>query len=155
MATTATHSHLPRIPEFNPKEADFDVYMDLVKATFAAHSITDADKKKNILLCSLGLKAFTTLANLAAPQSPSDLSFNDIVKTLQGHYVTKPTYHRSLLLFQQRKKESHESLNELYSSLKNLAKNCSFGTTFDQRLRDQLFMAVDQQAYFKFLVAED
>ena len=89
----AVSSQLPRIPEFNPKEADFEIYIDLVKATFTAHAITDEEKKKNILLVSLGLKAFTTLANLAAPGSPSDLSYDGIVKALKSHYVTKPTYH--------------------------------------------------------------
>ena len=140
-------AQLPKLPEFNPKEASFDVYLDLVKANFTAHSITSDDKKKNILLISLGLKAFTTLANLAAPKNPSDLSYEEIVKALGDHYISKPTYHRSLVLFQQRKKVDSESLNDLYSNLKRLGKDCNFKTTFDDRLRDQLFMAVDQQPY--------
>ena len=98
---------------------------------------------------------FGTLANLAAPKNPTELTYNEITQLLKDHYVTKPSYHRSLLLFQQRRKETGESLNVMYSELKSLAKNCNFGNTFDQRLRDQLFMAVDAQPYFKFLVAED
>ena len=45
----------------------------------------------------------------------------------------------------------------MYADLKRLAKDCNFGTTFDARLRlrDQLFMAIDSQSYFKFLMAEN
>ena len=70
-------------------------------------------------------------------------------------FITKPSYHRSLVLFQQRRKKDSESLRDLFADLKRLAKDCHFGDNFNQRLRDQLFMAVDSLPYFKFLLAED
>ena len=74
---------------------------------------------------------------------------------LESHYKITPSYHRSLILFQQRKKKAGESLRDLYADLKTLAKDCSFGTLFDARVRDQLFMAVDTEVYFPNLVAEN
>ena len=144
-----------KLPEFNPNDLGFDVYMNLVEANFVAYSITEDTKKKNLFLVSIGTKNFGILANLAAPKQPTELSYSELVKLLKSHFVTKPSYHRSLLSFQQRRKESSESLKDLYSDLKKLANQCSFGDTFDKRLRDQLFMAVDAQPYFKFLLAED
>ncbi|KAG1681468.1 hypothetical protein GQR58_011851 [Nymphon striatum] len=58
----------------------------------------------------------------------------------------------SLCLFQQRKKETSK---DLFADLKALAKDCNFKASFDSRSRDQLFMAVDSQVYFKYLLAED
>ena len=74
---------------------------------------------------------------------------------MKKHFITKPSYHRSLCLFQQRRKKEGESLKDLYADLKRLAKDCHFGTNFQSRLRDQLFMAVDSLPYFKFLLSED
>ena len=150
-----TMATIPKLPHYDPKELDFDLYISLIETNFAAHSITEESKKKNMLLVSMGTKIFATLANLTAPDNPTEKSYDEIVAALKLHFITKPTYHRSLLLFQQRKKKESESLKELYSELKKLAKDCHFGATFDSRLRDQLFMAVDNLSYFKFLVAED
>ena len=146
---------IPKLPAFDPKELAIDLYVSLIEANFAAYAITDEDQKKNLLLISIGMKTFATLSNLTAPENPTAKTYDEIVALLKSHFSSKPTYHRSLLLFQQRKKEPNESLKDLYSDLKRLAKDCNFGTTFDTRLRDQVFMAVDSLPYFKFLVAED
>ena len=42
-----------------------------------------------------------------------------------------------------KEKYSNETLKELYVQLNNLASNCNFGTAYDSRLRDQLFLAID------------
>ena len=58
-----------KLPEFNPNDLGFDVYMNLVDANFVAYSITEETKKKNLFLVSIGTKNFGILANLAAKQS--------------------------------------------------------------------------------------
>ena len=93
-----------KLPEFNPNDLGFDVYMNLVDANFVAYSITEETKKKNLFLVSIGTKNFGILANLAAPKQPTELSYSELVKLLKTHFVTKPSYHRSLLSFQQRRK---------------------------------------------------
>ena len=59
------------------------------------------------------------------------------------------------MAFQQRKKNASDSLPGLYAELKALAKGCDFGDKFDARVRDQLFMVVEQEVYFPNLVAEN
>ena len=97
-------THLPKLPAFNSNELDFEVYMNLIETNFGAYGITDVQQKKNLFLVSVGTKVFATLSNLSAPKSASEIEYEEIVKLLKGHYVTKPSYHRSLLKFQQRKK---------------------------------------------------
>lgn len=144
-----------KICQFNPDELSFEVYLNLFEAHLATNEITDDAKKKNYLFVSVGAKVFGTLANLTAPDMPTTKTYAELIDLLKGHYVTKPSYHRSLVSFQQRRKVEGESLKELYADLKRLAKDCNFGATFDSRLRDQLFMAVDRLPFFKFLLAED
>ena len=148
-------SSLPKIPQFNPDEISFDMYLVMFEANLSTYEITDSDKKRNFLIVSLGTKVFSMLCNLSAPSLPNEKSYDELVALLKKHYITKPSYHRSLCLFQQRKKVQGETLKELYADLKRLAKDCNFGNTFDSRLRDQLFMAIDNLPYFKYLMAED
>ena len=148
-------ANLTKIPKFIPEKISLDKYLVLMEANFAAYEVTDEDKKKNFLIVSLGPKTFGTLCNLWASQLPGEKAYNELVDLLKEHFVTKPSYHRSLCLFQQRRKYAKESLKEFYVELKNLANNCNFGNSYDSKLRDKLFMAIDHQPYFKFLMSED
>ena len=146
---------IPKLPQYDQEKISFDLYVALIEATFTTYRITDEVMKKNLLITNIGMENFAVLANLTAPESPSDKSFDQLIAAMKKHFITKPSYHRSLVVFQQRRKKEGESLKDLYADLKKLAKDCHFGDTFDQRLRDQLFMAVDSLLYFKFLLAED
>ena len=153
MMASSTHH---RIDPFDPKKIKLEVWLSMLQAHFAYVNVTDDIKKKNILLISLGSETYSVLASLCAPSLPDNalLSYNDIVTALKSHYIVKPSYHRSLIKFQQRKKMKPESLRELYADLKNLAADCNFGDQFDNRVRDQLFMAIDSEIYFPNLAAE-
>ncbi|XP_076038422.1 uncharacterized protein LOC143023696 [Oratosquilla oratoria] len=144
-----------KIGPFNPEELPFDVYLALFEAHVATQYITDAGKKKNQLFVSIGTKMFGILANLTAPDMPTTKTYDELIELMKNHFITKPSYHRSLCSFQQRRKIEKENVKELYADLKRLAKDCNFGTMFDARLRHQLFMAVDHEPYFKYLLAED
>ncbi|XP_076031079.1 uncharacterized protein LOC143019325 [Oratosquilla oratoria] len=145
-----------KIGPFNPEELPFDVYLALFEAHVATQDINDAGKKKkNQLFVSIGTKMFGILANLTAPDMPTTKTYDELIELMKNHFITKPSYHRSLCSFQQRRKVKKETVKELYADLKRLVKDCNFGTMFDARLRDQLFMAVDHEPYFKYLLAED
>ena len=144
-----------KIDYFDSKKIKLEVWLSMLQAHFAHNGITDEGKKKNSLLVSLGSETYSTLASLSSPELPHEKNYDDLVKLLESHYKVRPSYHRSLIRFQQRKKKSDESLRDLYVDLKNLARDCSFGALFDARVRDQLFMAVDAEVYFPNLVAEN
>ena len=148
------------IDRFDPDKISLDLWLSLLEAHFQYIGITgnsaeDLGKKKNLLLVSLGSDVYAVLGRICAPDLPHTKSFADLVKALKQHYIVTPSYHRSLVVFQQRKKLTGECLNNLYADLKALAKDCNFGDQFDARVRDQLFMAVDNEIYFPNLVAEN
>ena len=146
-------SHQIKIDNFNPSKISLELWLSLLEANFSHLNVTEDDKKKNVLLVSVGTDVFSILGNLCAPDLPHTKSYADLVSLLKAHYIVKPSYHRSLITFQQRKKRKDETVQELYADLKALAKNCNFGNQFDARVRDQLFMAVDNEIYFPNLVA--
>ncbi|XP_076032445.1 uncharacterized protein LOC143020168 [Oratosquilla oratoria] len=144
-----------KIGPFNPKELSFDVYLALFEAHVATQDITDGGKRKNQLFVCIGTKMFGILANLTAPAMPTTKTYDELIELMKNHFITKPSYHRSLCSFQQRRKVEKETVKELYADLKRLAKDCNFDTTLDARLRDQLFMAIDSEPYFKYILAKD
>ena len=91
----------------------------------------------------------------AAPKAPPPPlirhCYKDLVKLLESHYKVRPSYHRSLICFQQRKKKAGESLRDLYVDLEALAKDVVLMTN----LMQELFMAIDAEVYFPNLVAEN
>ena len=144
-----------KIECFDSKKISLELWLSLLEAHLSHQGITDEAKKKNYLLVSVGTEVYSVLGNICAPDLPHTKGYEDLVKLLKAHYIIKPSYHRSLLVFQQRKKKPDENLNTLYAEIKALAKHCNFGNTFDSRVRDQLFMAVEGQTYFPNLVAEN
>ena len=77
----------------------------MLQAHFAHNGITDSEKKKNSLLVSLGSETYSTLASLSSPDLPHEKDYKDLVKLLESHYKVRPSYHHSLIRFQQRKKK--------------------------------------------------
>ena len=144
-----------KIDAFDASKISLELWFSLLEAHFAHLGITTSEKKRNVLLVSLGTETFSVLGSLCAPDLPHTKDYDVLVALLKAHFIVKPSYHRSLIKFQQRQKKEGETLNMLYADLKASAKDCNFGDQFDPRVRDQLFMAVQHEVYFPNLVAEN
>ena len=151
MAASALISMQP----FDAQKISLDLWLSLLEANFQYHSIKDDANKKAVLLVSLGTEVYSVLGNVCAPELPHTKTYDDLITLLKRHYIVKPSYHRSLMDFQKRTKKQQESLQDLYAELKALANHCNFGAEFDGRVRDQLFMAVENEIFFPNLVAEN
>ena len=92
-------STVPKIPQFNPDELQFDEYLCLFEANLAAYDITDEAKRKNVLIISVGSKVFSTLSDLTAPDLTSDKTYGELIDLLKAHYVTKPSHITRVLAF--------------------------------------------------------
>ena len=148
------------IDRFDPAKISLELWLSLFEAHcmylgIASDSTENVTKKKHLLLVSLGSEVYAVLGRICAPDLPHIKSYDELIAALKQHYIVSPSYHRSLVAFQQRKKVPGETLHNLYADLKALAKDCQFSGQFDARVRDQLFMAVDGEVYFPNLVAEN
>ena len=146
---------LPKIPSYDPDKITFVNYLQMIESMFETYEVSDVTTKKNLLLVNIGMDIFNTLCSLAAPKKPKELSYEELTKCLKRHYCIKPSYHSCLYEFRSRKLKETESINELYADLKKLAIECDFEENFEMMLRDQLFMAVDNQPYFQLLCSEN
>ena len=144
----------PRIPEFDPDKLELPAWLDLFSMNCAVSEVTEETAKRALLLSSVGVDTFSTICKLTAPNLPSAVPFDDLVSQLKSHFITKPSYHRALCDFLQRKKKSSESVKEYYAELKLLAHQCEFNNDFDRRLKEQLLVGIDNEVYFKVLLAD-
>ena len=142
------------MPEFNPEKLELGCWLDLFDMNCQVNDITELDAKRALLLSSVGVDTFATICKLTAPKLPSAVPFAELVTVLKSHFITKPSYHRALCNFLQRKKKWNETVKDYYAELKQLAQQCDFGTDFDKRLKEQLLVGIDQEIYFKLLLAD-
>ena len=138
------------IPEFNPDKLELSCWLDLFSMNCAVNEVTEATAKRALLLSSVGVDTFSTICKLTAPKLPSEVPFDDLVSQLKSHFITKPSYHRALCDFLQRKKKSSESVKEYYAELKLLAQQCEFNNDFDRRSKSNYWLALIMKYILRF-----
>ena len=72
---------------FNPQSEDWCTYEQRLKHYFIANGVTEAGRKRSILLTVSG--TFKLLRSLSNNQQDT-LSYADLVKLLKAHYNPKP-----------------------------------------------------------------
>ena len=128
------------MPEFNTDKLDLECWLDLFNMNCQINEVTEDESKRALLLSSIGIGTFSVICKLTAPNLPSAVAYNDLLAILKSHFITKPSYHRALCDFLQRKKKINETVKEYYAELKQVAQKCDFGGEFDERLMEQLLV---------------
>ncbi|XP_037518487.1 uncharacterized protein LOC119395581 [Rhipicephalus sanguineus] len=128
---------LGKLPEFDPDNGDFEVYLERLECFIAANDIAE-EKKLQVFLTTIGEKAYGTLRSLLLPKTPTKVTFEVAVDALKKHYARKSSVVTERYRFHQRKQEKHESVADFIVGLKKLAATCAFGTFLEEALRDRL-----------------
>ena len=69
---------------FNPSKISFELWPSLLEANFSHLEISDAEKKKYVLLVSVGTEIFAVLGNICAPDLPNTKSYEELLGLLKG-----------------------------------------------------------------------
>lgn len=91
-----------KIKPYNPKSDDWDVYEEKLHFYMDANGITDAKKKRSILLTVCGDSTFKLLRSLVpdGKLDADDVSFDSLMKLLKSHYGKKTIRRCSPILLQ-------------------------------------------------------
>ncbi|GBO05799.1 hypothetical protein AVEN_220529-1 [Araneus ventricosus] len=65
----------------------WDNYAEQLKNFLEANEITDAEKKRAVLLSVRGIKSLSVLRLLLAPETPSTKSYEDLIKVSKEHFA--------------------------------------------------------------------
>jgi hypothetical protein len=102
------------------------------------------DKQKYLLLTHISTEAFETLGNLVTPTDLDDktITVDTLKDKLKTHYHTKINPHVAVQAFQNIHQEASENITGFALRLRRAANDCSFGSTYDERLRAQFIIGL-------------
>ena len=114
MATTGT---LGRVDEFVSSRDDWPQYVERLEYFFVANGITDAGKKRVVILSVMGATTYKTLRNILSPVKPGEKTYAE---------------------FHSRVRKAGESVSAYLAELRSLSKHCNFGESLNDVLWDRL-----------------
>ncbi|KAI4903740.1 hypothetical protein NFI96_023318, partial [Prochilodus magdalenae] len=90
---------------FDNGNQSWEEYCEVFSHSFEANDITNAAKKHDILLSSVGSQTYSLMRNLLSPAKPGEKTYDELVELLKAHYNPKPfvmelTYDKALKLAQ-------------------------------------------------------
>lgn len=142
------------VGEFKDKEDSWQFYIDRVEQFFIANEVDSENKKKAILLSSVGAKTYKLLTSLSQPNSPSQLTYNQIVALIKNHQDPKPSAIVQRFKFNSRVRKPEESVRNYVAELRKLSEHCEFGRSLDDMLRDRLVCGVNDRRIQTKLLSE-
>ena len=137
---------LGSIESFNPSLEDWNAYSERFEQYVIANEIKDEKKIVATFLTTIGSKTYNVLRDLLAPEKPSAVKFEDLVKTLRDHYEPKPIVIAERFHFH---KHEGEGVAAYSAALKKCSEHCAFGTFLEEALRDRFVCGLKKQADIK------
>ncbi|GBN21588.1 hypothetical protein AVEN_112387-1 [Araneus ventricosus] len=124
----------------------WDNYAEQLKFFLEANEITNAEKKRGVLLAVCGIKSLGVLRSLLASESPSTKSYEDLIKVLKEYFAPTSSEIYRRFQFQKRLEHYNETVSSYVTGLRRLAEECNFGATFTERLCNQLVYGIKDEA---------
>ena len=128
-------------------------YVDRVKLFFLANNVKQ-EKQVPAFLSIIGPKLYGLVNDLVSPKSPSECSFDELVKAVTDHYKPQVVIIYERFKFYSRKQEAHENVTLYLANLKSLAATCDFGDKLEEALRDRLVMGLKEESTQRALLTE-
>ena len=147
----ATHGTLTA---FDPGKENWTSYVLRMKFYFDANGVTDAGKKKSILLTACGASTFTKVSSLFTTERLDEIGYDDLVAEAKKFYDPKPSVIVSRFQFNSRMRAPGESIASYVAALRKLAEHCSYGDRLNEMIRDRLVCGVNHDTIQTRLLAE-
>ena len=77
------------VGEYDNAVKDWKTYVERVDLYLMANEITDAVKKRAVLLSLCGTKMYHTIRDLVAPTKPTEITYDDTVSQVQKYFNPK------------------------------------------------------------------
>ena len=144
-----------RLSEYSSAE-DWVSYIERVEQYFLPNDVTDAAKKRAILLSVIGDKTHKLIRDLVAPKKPTGKSYKELVELLTTHLEPKPSVIVERFKFNSRFRREGEIAAQYLTKLRNLARynNCEYRQNLDEMLHDWLVCRINDGKIQLHLLSE-
>ena len=100
--------------------------------------ITEADKKRAVLLTVIGAATYKVLRNILSPAKPGEKTHAELVEALSKHYRLTPSEIVERYKFHSRVRKVGESIANYVAELRSLSDYCNFGAVLNDMISDRL-----------------
>ena len=138
-----TTINLPTFPEFELQPRDtaptrFEKYVKRLNNMFTAMSITQASRKKAMILHYVGEETCDVFETLTVPESTEGSDeYKTAVKAFADYFEPQKCVDHHVYVFRQESQKSGENITEFYTRLQLLARKCEFANT-DLEIKRQI-----------------
>lgn len=139
---------------FDSQTQTWEEYVEVLGHFFVANGIGDEEKKRAILLSSVGSRTYSLMRNLLSPNKPGEKSYKDLTDLLQLHYNPKPSEIVQRFKFNSRTRAANETVTEYVAVLRELAQHCNYGDKLKEMLRDRIVCGIADDRMQRRLLAE-
>ena len=101
----------------------------------------------------MGNKMYALLRSIVSPRRPKELSFAEIVDSLDKHLDPKPIVIAERFKVQRVEQQESESIRDFLARLKKLAETCQFGGYRDEAIRDRFVCGLQERTIQRKLFA--
>ncbi|KAM7302847.1 glutamyl aminopeptidase-like [Ixodes scapularis] len=129
-------------------------YAERLEAFFEANAIVDSNRKRSILITSVGPETYARLRSLLAPKKPMDEAYDEILKVLAQHLNPEPSEIYQTYRFQTRVQGPNEKVADYVAELRKIADDCNFGAALERNLRDRFVIGLREKTVKKVLLAK-
>ena len=129
-------------------------YVERFEYFFVANGITDAGKKRAVLLSVMGAATYKTSRNILSPVKPGEKTYAELVEKLTTHFKPAPSEIVERFKFHSRVRKAGESVSAYLAELRSLSEHCNFGESLNDMLRDRLVCGINDSAIQKTLLAK-
>lgn len=128
----------------------FELKVNLMK--FCGNQDEVEEIKKNLILANIGPTVFKVLVDHFKPEVITDKSYDEIKEALGNYFIKKSCIMVERIKFSQRFRRTEEPILKYLNELRAIARNCDFGRSLNERLRDQLIIGINESSWQKELL---
>ena len=150
----ATTGKLGRVDKFVSSRDNWPQYVECLEYFFVANGITNAGKKRAVLLSVMGTATYKTLQNILSPVKPGEKTYAELVEKLKTHFKPAPSEIVERFKFHSCVRKAGESVSSYLAELRLLSEHCNFGESLNDMFRDRLVCSINDIAIQKMLLAK-
>ena len=130
---------------FNSQEQSWEEYCEVQQHFFDANKIEEPERKRAIMLSSVGSQTYSLIRNLLSPAKPGDKSYDDLVNLFKEHFNPKPNEIVQRFKLFSRARKSGETVLEYVATLRKIASDCQYGDRLTEMLRDRVVCGIGEE----------
>lgn len=139
---------------FDPEVETWVSFSNKLKWFLFENEIGD-DQKSAVLLSRLNESSYKLMKVLASPDKPEILDFEEICVLFDNHFSGKEKVKECQFYFDKTERWPRETFVNYAERLRNLARNCNFGESLDEKLLEKFIIGINDDDVRKQLCVEN